>query len=91
MEGVLPVKQESWVLSELDKKKGELTRAVGVRGRMFWHVHRVSRALISPCPLPLEMPTKRAIWEQDKFYQTVIFCEFISHLLRNYVYIVFYL
>ena len=44
MEGVLPAKQESWVLSELDKKKGELTRAVGVRGRMFWHVHRVSRA-----------------------------------------------
>ena len=39
MEGVLPAKQESWVLSELDKKKGELTRAIGARGRMFWHVH----------------------------------------------------
>ena len=48
MEGVLPAKQESWVLSELDKKKGELTRAIGARGRMFWHVHWVSRALISP-------------------------------------------
>ena len=91
MEGVLPAKQESWVLSELDKKKGELTHAIGARGRMFWHVHWVSRALIFPCPLPLEMPTKQALWKQDKFYQTVIICEFISHLLRNYVYIVFYL
>ena len=36
---VLPAKQESLVLSELDKKKGELMRAIGARGRMFWLVH----------------------------------------------------
>ena len=85
---LLPAEQECWVLSELDKKKGELRRAIGARGRMFWHVHRVSRALISPCPLPLETPTKQAIWEQDKFYRTIIICEVI-YLLRNYI--VFYL
>ena len=85
---LLPAEQESWVLSELDKKKGELRRAISTRGRMFWHVHRVSRALISLCPLPFETPSKQTIWEQDKFYRTIIICEFI-YLLRNYI--VFYL
>ena len=85
---LLPAEQESWVLSELDKKKGELTCAISTRGRMFWHVHRVSRALISLCPLPFETPSKQTIWEQDKFYRTIIICEFI-YLLRNYI--VFYL
>ena len=85
---LLPAEQGSWVLSELDKKKGELTRGISTPGRMFCDVHRVSRALISLCPLPLETPTKQAIWEHDKFYRTIIIREFI-YLLRNYI--VFYL
>ena len=81
---LLPAEQESWVLSELDKKKGELRRAISTRGRMFWHVHRVSRALISLCPLPIETPNKQTIWEQGKFYRTIAIGEFI-YLLRNYI------
>ena len=66
MEGrVLPAKQESWVLSEVhvDKKKGELTRAIGARGRRFWLVYRVSRALIIflPVPCPLKcLPSRQS-------------------------------
>ena len=80
---LLPAEQESWVLSELDKKKGELTRAISTRGRIFWHVHRVSRALISLCPLPFETPNKQTIWEQGKFYRTITIGEFIYLLSKK--------